>query len=450
MKVTKFGGSSLSNTTQLQKVLSIVKADPERRFVIVSAPGKRVESDTKVTDLLIQYAETFLNKQDTTQIEEDIIHRYEEISRELNLKTALPEIKHLLSSLKETTYVSVPRIMDLFKSSGENCHAMLIAEFFSRNGVPAQYIHPKEAGLLVEDIPGDAIIKKEAYEKLYNLRQLDKVAVIPGFFGITENNDICTFSRGGSDVTGSIVAAGVKADLYENFTDVDAIYSAHPGIIPNCHAIKELTFSEMRELSYSGFKVLHDEALMPAFKANIPVVIKNTNNPSAPGTLISSKRTTSNEAVVGIAGDSGFTSIYISKYLMNRQLGFGYSVLKILKDLELQYEHLPSGIDDITIILRKDQLNDSLEAELIKRLQETLDLDEIIVKHNISMIALVGEGMRNNIGVASRATSALSRNHINLEMISQGSSEVSILFAIDDANEKDAIKALYYEFFCLA
>ncbi len=450
MKVVKFGGSSLANAAQLKKVLSIIKADSDRRFIIVSAPGQRSKDDIKVTDLLIEYAEAFLKKQDTKRIEISIVSRFQQISDDLHLTEAIPKINDLISSLKETKYTSTPRIMDLFKSSGENCHAMLVAEYLSANGVAAQYISPKDAGILVKDIPGDAIIKKEAYNSIYKLRQLDSVAVIPGFFGYTKNNDICTFSRGGSDVTGSIIAAGVKADLYENFTDVDAIYSAHPGIIPNCHAIEELTFGEMRELSYAGFKVLHDEALMPAYKANIPVIIKNTNNPEAPGTLITSRRKISENAVVGIAGDSGFTSIYISKYLMNRQLGFGYSVLKILKDFNLQYEHMPSGIDDITIILRKNQLNDSLEKELICKLQETLDLDEIVIKHDISMIALVGEGMRNNVGVASRATSALSRNHINLEMINQGSSEVSILFAISNAHEKDAIKALYYEFFCLA
>jgi aspartate kinase len=324
---------------------------------------------------------------------------------------------------------------------------MLIAEFLSSQGSPAVYIHPKEAGILVEDMPGDALIKKEAYDTIRQLRHLDKIAVIPGFFGITDEGEICTFSRGGSDVTGSIIAAGVKASLYENFTDVDAIYAANPNLIPNCQAITELTFREMRELSYSGFSVLHDEALIPAFHANIPVVIKNTNNPEAPGTKISSTRSHSNQTVIGIAGDSGFTSIYLSKYLMNRELGFGFKILKVLKQFNLQYDHMPSGIDDITIILRKEQLTEELEAELIVKLQEELALDEIKVKHDISMIAIVGEGMRNSIGVASRATAALATHKINLEMINQGASEVSILFAIDENQEDEAVKALYQAFF---
>ncbi len=203
----------------------------------------------------------------------------------------------------------------------------------------------------------------------------------------------------------------------------------------------------MRELSYSGFSVLHDEALIPAFHANIPVVIKNTNNPEAPGTKISSTRSHSNQTVIGIAGDSGFTSIYLSKYLMNRELGFGFKILKVLKQFNLQYDHMPSGIDDITIILRKEQLTEELEAELIVKLQEELALDEIKVKHDISMIAIVGEGMRNSIGVASRATASLATHKINLEMINQGASEVSILFAIDENQEDEAVKALYQAFF---
>ena len=448
MKVTKFGGSSLANAEQLKKVLSIIKADSERRFIIVSAPGKRNSNDIKVTDLLINYAQQFLKGNDTAAIEAEIITRYQEISDELNLSKALPDIHNYITSLKETSHDSVERVMDLFKSSGENCHAMLIAEFLSANGLPAIYIHPKKAGILVEDIPGDAMIKKEAYETIKELRKLDKIAVIPGFFGHTEEGEICTFSRGGSDVTGSIIAAGVKASLYENFTDVDAIYAANPGLIANCEAIKELTFREMRELSYSGFGILHDEALIPAFHANIPVVIKNTNNPEAPGTKISSNRKINSEKpVVGIAGDSGFTSIYLSKYLMNRELGFGFTILKILKEFHLQYDHMPSGIDDITIILRKEQLTPELEEKLATRLKEALNLDELKIKHDISMIALVGEGMRNSIGVAAKATSALSREKINLEMINQGASEVSILFAIDENQEKEAIKALYNEFF---
>ncbi|MGF2053402.1 aspartate kinase [Vagococcus fluvialis] len=447
MKVTKFGGSSLADAKQLKKVLSIIQADPERRFIIVSAPGKRNKEDIKVTDLLIDYAEKFLTSQDTSLIEATIIERYAEISEALNLSTALPEIRAYISNLKHTKHTTKPRVMDLFKSSGENCHAMLIAEFLSSQGSPAVYIHPKKAGILVEDMPGDALIKKEAYDTIRQLRHLDKIAVIPGFFGITDEGEICTFSRGGSDVTGSIIAAGVKASLYENFTDVDAIYAANPNLIPNCQAITELTFREMRELSYSGFSVLHDEALIPAFHANIPVVIKNTNNPEAPGTKISSTRSHSNQTVIGIAGDSGFTSIYLSKYLMNRELGFGFKILKVLKQFNLQYDHMPSGIDDITIILRKEQLTEELEAELIVKLQEELALDEIKVKHDISMIAIVGEGMRNSIGVASRATAALATHKINLEMINQGASEVSILFAIDENQEDEAVKALYQAFF---
>lgn len=447
MKVTKFGGSSLANAVQLQKVLEIMKNDSERRFMVVSAPGKRHSKDTKVTDLLITYCHLFLNQLSTVDVETKIINRFKEISEDLGLTTSLPIITNYITSLKETNYTEKERILDLFQSSGENCHAMLIAEFLTKNGLPAQYVHPKEAGIIVEDIPGDAIIKAEAYQKIYQLRDRTDVAVIPGFFGVTKDQDICTFSRGGSDVTGAIIAAGVKASLYENFTDVDAIYAANPNLIENCHAIKTLTFREMRELSYSGFSVLHDEALIPAFYANIPVVIKNTNNPTAPGTLISDTNEEKQQIITGIAADSGFSSIYLSKYLMNRELGFGFNVLKILTDCQLQYDHMPSGIDDITIILRKKQLTPTVLETLTKRLKKELKLDKLIIKHDVSMIAIVGEGMKDRIGVAAKATQALAQKNINIEMINQGASEVSILFAIDEKKEDLAVQALYHTFF---
>ena len=447
MKVTKFGGRSLADAAQLKKVLEIIKADSERRFIIVSAPGKRDDKDIKVTDLLIRYCEAFLEKKETHSIESLIISRFKEISDNLQLTSSLPIISDYISSLKETTYKDKEKISDLFKSSGENCHAMLVAEFLTKNNLPATYVHPKDAGLLVEDIPGDAVIKKESYEKIKLLTDMDTIAVIPGFFGVTENDDICTFSRGGSDVTGAIISAGIKADLYENFTDVDAIYAANPKLIENCQAIESLTFREMRELSYAGFNVLHDEALIPAFYADIPVVIKNTNNPNSPGTLISSMGALNKRVVTGIAADSGFSSIYLSKYLMNRELGFGFNVLKILTDFHLQYDHMPSGIDDITIILRKKQLTPEILLALSKRLKEELELDDLIIKHDISMIAVVGEGMVNSVGAAATATKALADKHINLEMINQGASEVSIIVAIDEKQEDEAIKALYHAFF---
>lgn len=257
--------------------------------------------------------------------------------------------------------------------------------------------------------PGNARILPKALEKISAYRETQQILVIPGFFGYTEAGEICTFSRGGSDITGSIVAAGVQADLYENFTDVDGIYVAHPGIIEQPQTIQELTYREMRELAYAGFAVLHDEALMPAYRANIPVVIKNTNNPHHPGTLITTSRKVKHAPVVGIASDQGFASIYISKYLMNRELGFGRRLLEVLEKLALSYEHMPSGIDDITIVLREDQLTAEIENRLMAQLQEVLAPDELRITHHLSMIMIVGEGMRQRIGVTAESTMALAK-----------------------------------------
>lgn len=256
-----------------------------------------------------------------------------------------------------------------------------------------------------------------------------------------------TFSRSGSDITGSILANGLQADLYENFTDVDAVYSVNPSFVENPKEISELTYREMRELSYAGFSVFHDEALIPAFRAGIPVQIKNTNNPSAEGTRVVSKRDNTNGPVVGIASDTGFCSIYISKYLMNREIGFGRRALQILEEHGLTYEHVPSGIDDMTIILRQGQMDAATERSVIKRIEEDLHADEVIVEHHLALIMVVGEAMRHNVGTTARAAKALSEAQVNIEMINQGSSEVSMMFGVKEAEERKAVQALYQEFF---
>lgn len=450
MKVVKFGGSSLASSIQLNKVVSIIESDSTRKIIVVSAPGKRQADDQKVTDLLIEYAELYLAGDDYQKVQGAIITRYELIANEL----ALPQqiIQEIAQSFKNLTLSNRKdqdkrRVLDRFKASGEDNSAKLVAAFLQLKGLDANYLNPQEAGLIVTDEPGNALILDSSFPKIMELRDRGDIIVVPGFFGYTEAGEICTFSRGGSDVSGSILAAGVQADLYENFTDVDAIYVADPRVIKEPHKIKELTFREMRELSYSGFGVFHDEALIPAFRAGIEVVIKNTNNPDAPGTKILLDREIGDQGVIGIAADSGFALIYLSKYLMNREVGFGRKVLAIIEDEGLNYEHMPSGIDDISVILREEQITAAVEDRLIHRFQEELQVDEIHVKHNLSMLAIVGEGMKSNIGTAAKSTSALAQAEVNLEMINQGSSEVSILFGIKTCHETKAIEALYHSFF---
>ena len=448
MKVVKFGGSSLASASQLQKVLNIVKSDKDRKFVVVSAPGKRDNNDTKVTDALIQYYRAYIEGEDLIPHQEWIIKRYQQMVSELQLKPLiLDKITKSILDLAILPIEENPFLYDTFLAAGEDNNAKLVAAFFNQNGLKTRYIHPKEAGILVSSEPSNARILPSSYDKIEELKNYEEVLVIPGFFGITQKGQICTFSRGGSDITGSIIAAGVKADLYENFTDVDGIFAAHPGIIQKPHLIPELTYREMRELAYAGFGVLHDEALIPAYRGKIPLVIKNTNNPDHPGTKIVLKHRDKAIPVVGIAGDSNFVSINMSKYLMNREVGFGRKVLQILEELNIRWEHMPTGIDDLSIILRERELTPIKEEEILRQLTQKIEVDHAEIEHNLSIIMIVGEKMKSHIGLTATATKALSDNNINIQMISQGSSEVSIMLVVNSEQEKAAIQSLYKAFF---
>lgn len=448
MKVVKFGGSSLASAGQLEKVFNIVQSDSERRFVVVSAPGKRNAEDTKVTDALIKYYREYVDGKDVTASQEWIINRYQAMVDELGFSAnSMKKIAENIISLATLPINDNEFLYDTFLSAGEDNNAKLIAEYFTFRGLPARYVHPKKAGIIVSSEPGNARILPSSYDKIEELQNSEEVLIIPGFFGVTVDNQICTFSRGGSDITGSIVAAGVKADLYENFTDVDGIFAAHPGIIKHPHSIKELTYREMRELAYAGFSVLHDEALLPAYRGRIPLVIKNTNNPSHPGTRIVLDHTDQTLPVVGIAADDGFVSINISKYLMNREVGFGRKVLQILEDLNIRFEHMPTGIDDLSIVLRNRELTPIKEAEILRQLKTKMEVDKAEIEHGLSIIMIVGENMKSHVGVTATATSALSNQNVNLAMISQGASEVSVMFVVKTEEKEKALQALYAAFF---
>ncbi|MFS0784605.1 aspartate kinase [Bacillus sp. 1P06AnD] len=448
MKVVKFGGSSLSSGEQLKKVYQIVTSDSERKVVVVSAPGKRSPEDIKVTDLLIKCGDSILQGRNCDNEKEALLERYASIARELELpESVMEEISETIHTVLSGDQTDSEKYMDTVKASGEDNHAKLIAAYFQSMGTDAHYVNPKDAGLYVSDEPGNAQVLPESYARLMELREKEGIIIFPGFFGYTLEGKIATFSRSGSDITGSILANGTKASVYENFTDVDAVYSVNPTIVPRPKEIKELTYREMRELSYAGFSVFHDEALIPAFRAGIPVNVKNTNNPTAPGTLIVNDRENANGPVIGIASDKGFCSIYISKYLMNRELGFGRRLLQILEEQGISYEHVPSGIDDITVIIRENQMNEKDESLIVRRIYEELNADKVEVQHGLSMLMIVGEGMRHNVGTTAKASKALAEAGVNIEMINQGSSEVSMMFGIKAENEHRAVQALYNEFF---
>lgn len=448
MKVIKFGGSSLSSGEQLKKVFDIVQSDPSRKVVVVSAPGKRSADDIKITDLLIGCAERFIREGAADELVGVIEDRFASLAADLGVPAEIAvQIRKNILDVLNGDRSNPDRYMEAVKASGEDNNARLVAAYFQQQGLEASYVNPGEAGLIVSDEPGNAQVLPESYEKLYELRERQGIVVFPGFFGYNSQGDVVTFSRSGSDITGSILANAIKAELYENFTDVDAVYSVNPNIVKNPREIRELTYREMRELAYAGFAVFHDEALIPAFRAGIPVQIKNTNNPSAPGTRIVQERASTNGPVIGIASDTGFCSIYVSKYLMNREVGFGRKLLHILEDFGLSYEHVPSGIDDLSVIIRQSQLDSEKEKAIMDRFKRELQVDEIKITRDLALIMIVGEGMRKRVGTMARAANAFGRAGVNLEMINQGSSEVSMMFGVKEPGEKAAVHALYDEFF---
>ena len=445
MKVIKFGGSSLANATQLRKVFNIVKSDEKRKIVVVSAPGKRTSDDEKVTDLLIQLATSHIEGNYDEEVLKKILVRYKEICDELELKPEVFELVRIhFKNLKERNDLAPDYLMDAYKASGEDLNARLIASYFNQEGLAAKYVGPREAKLWVSDTPGEARVLEESYHELEYLQLTNEVIVFPGFYGVTKEGNVVTFSRGGSDITGSILANAVNAEEYENFTDV---YVASPKIVHKPLAIDVLSYTEMRELSYAGFSVFHTEALLPSIKKGIPVHVCNTNNPEASGTYIMQGKVTSPSVISGIASSPGFVSIYVKKYLMNHEIGFLRKVLTIFEEEGISIEHIPTGIDDATIIIRGEDATDEQLDGIVERFYAELDVDDAHYMRGLCLIMLVGEGMVNMVGTTARVASTLARTQINIELYNQGVSEVSMMFGILDQYEKKAIRALYDEFF---
>jgi len=448
LKVCKFGGTSLADGAMIKKVCDIVTSDPDRRIVVVSAPGKRSKEDIKVTDLLIACAENQMKNGSAEKECTQIANRFRDIAEELKLPGHV--VDDILSDLRNrlvTKTATRGKFLDLLKAAGEDHCARLVTHYLQKEGFDAHYVNPKDAGLLLSDEAGNAQVLPESYENLKRLRDRKGIIIFPGFFGYSPAGSLVTFPRGGSDITGSILAAAVQADLYENFTDVDSVFAANPNIVQNPVPISELTYREMRELSYAGFSVFHAEALAPVFFARVPVCIKNTNNPSAPGTKLVPERNPNLNPVAGIASDTGFCSIYVSKYLMNREVGIGRKVLQILEAEGLSYEHCPSGIDNISVIVHESQFDAEKESRVTRRIKEELKAEDVSVKRGQALVMVVGEGMIHTVGIAARATNALAKAKVNIEMINQGSSEVSMMFGTKANDAKVAVKTLYEEFF---
>ena len=430
-KVVKFGGSSLADAKQFKKVAEIILDDPTRRFVVASAPGKRYVEDIKVTDMLYKCYEMASEGQNFDEQFQMIKDRYNNIIMDLGIEDfSLEEdfeiIKGAFSHMAGRDYAA---------SRGEFLNSKVLAKYLGFDFIDAaKYIFFDDMGQFDWDKTAEKLIPKlAATEK----------AVVPGFYGSMPNGTIKTFSRGGSDVTGSIVAAAVNADLYENWTDVSGFLVCDPRIIDNPQPITTITYKELRELSYMGAGVLHEDAIFPVRKAGIPINIKNTNKPEDMGTMI--VESTSQKpafTITGIAGKKGFTVVNIEKDMMNAELGFGRRVLEVFEKNGICFEHMPSGIDTMSVVVHQAEFAPK-EQEIMSGLHRNCHPDTIDIETDLALIAVVGRAMKSNRGTAGRIFSALAHAHVNVKMIDQGSSELNIIIGVNEADFESAMKAIY-------
>jgi len=429
-KVVKFGGSSLASAEQIEKVGKIIRADKDRRFVVPSAPGKRFGADIKVTDMLYGcYALAEADKDFAKELQA-IKDRYNGIIEGLKLKLSLDEefkvIEQQFKAHAGTNYAA---------SRGEFLNGIIMANYLGYEFIDAaEVIFFDEKGEFDADKTNDVLS-----QRLVNV----KTAVIPGFYGSNPDGTVRTFSRGGSDITGSIVARAAKVDVYENWTDVSGILIADPRIIDNPAGIEVITYKELRELAYMGFNVLHEDAIFPVRQMGIPINIKNTNAPADEGTwIVGSTCQKSKYTVTGIAGKKGFCSINIEKDMMNSEIGFGRKVLQAFEENGISFEHVPSGIDTMTVFVHQDEFMHK-EQKVVSAINRLAKPDVIEIEADLALIAVVGRGMKSTRGTAGRIFSALAHSNINVKMIDQGSSEQNIIIGVANEDFEPAIKAIY-------
>ena len=437
IKVVKFGGSSLADADHFRQVAAIIKADPDRRYVVPSAPGKRVKSDTKVTDLLYRCYDLIKSRSSMESIDacyNEIRARYTSIIADLGLDY---DISGELDYVRNAMLHAAGR--GYAASRGEYLNALILAKYLGFDFIDAEnVIFFKDNGTLDEE---------KTNAELSAELEKHKYAVIPGFYGGTPNGTVKTFSRGGSDITGSIVAKAAKADLYENWTDVSGFMMADPRIIDDPCIIKEITYRELRELSYMGATVLHEDAVFPVRSAGLPINIRNTNRPEDEGTMIVSHSAgyDSEHVITGVAGKKGFSVLTIEKDSMNSEVGFGRKVLEVFEENEISFEHLPSGIDTMSVVVATATL-DGRREKVMNAIVRAVKPDSVFIEDELALIAVVGRGMVKAKGTSARVFDALARADINIRIIDQGSSELNIIVGVDDEEYEDALRAIYAEF----
>ena len=429
-KVVKFGGSSLANAEQFQKVGKIIRSEESRRYVVPSAPGKRFNGDTKVTDMLYACYEAAEAGEEFSGKLQAIKERFEEIikglSLDLSLEREFAQIAADFSAHAGKEYAA---------SRGEFLNGKVMAAYLGYEFVDA-------AEVIRFDKNG--VLEAEKTNKLLGKRLAKcEKAVIPGFYGAEDSGKVRTFSRGGSDVTGSLVAKAIMADLYENWTDVSGFLVTDPRIVENPAVIETITYRELRELSYMGATVLHEEAIFPVRKEGIPINIRNTNHPEDKGTfIVESTCRKPKYTITGIAGKKGFCSLNIEKSMMNSEIGFGRKVLQVFEDQGISFEHIPSGIDTLTVYVHQDEFEEK-EQQVIAGIHRAVSPDFVEMESDLALIAVVGRGMKSTRGTAGRIFSALAHANVNVKMIDQGSSELNIIIGVENRDFEAAIKAIY-------
>ena len=429
-KVVKFCGSSLSGPKQFEKVKHIIELDKDRRYVVPSAPGKRDSKDNKITDLLYQAYALAEQDKDFSKVFSEIVGRYNEIIAGLNLKVSL---KKEFETIKKKFMAKAGA--DYAASRGEYLNGILLADYLGY-----EFVDAAEVIFFTEEGSFDSV---KTYSAVYDrLLDVDR-AVIPGFYGSNPDGSIKTFSRGGSDITGSIVARSVKADVYENWTDVSGFFVADPRIITDPENIEMITYTELRELAYMGASVLHEDAIFPVRREGIPINIKNTNKPEDKGSwIVQSTGQKSRFTITGIAGKKGFCSVNIEKDKMNSEVGFGRKVLQAFEDNDISFEHMPSGIDTMTIIVHQDEFIEK-EQSVVSEINRLTHPDSIDIESDLALIAVVGRGMKAAKGTSGRIFSALAHANVNVKMIDQGSSELNIIIGVKNEDFENAIRAIY-------
>lgn len=433
VKVVKFGGSSLANAEQFKKVAEIIKSDEKRKFVVASAPGKRFLEDTKITDILYTCYSKAIEGKPFDDDFEAVKKRYEDIIKGLNLDFSLDEDFSIIrSSFKHMAG------RDYAASRGEYLNSKILAEYLGYNFLdPAGHIYFNSIGEFDWEHTKEVLVP--ALSEFEN-------AVIPGFYGSMPNDTIRTFSRGGSDVTGSIVARAVGAELYENWTDVSGFLICDPRIVNNPKTITTITYRELRELAYMGATVLHEDAIFPVRAAGIPINIRNTNQPEDRGTMIVSETAeTGKYTITGIAGKKGLSVINIEKDKMNSEIGFGRNVLRSLEKNNISFEHMPSGVDTMSVVIMSKAL-EGKEHSVLEEITTRVKPDVLEIENNLSLIAVVGRGMKSARGTAAMLFGALAKARVNVKMIDQGSSELSIIIGVVEEDFEVAVQAIYDEF----